>query len=326
VTLRLEGEKNALPMEDYTVFVNGIPVTPSRDRELSGADTAKFDRTVDVALTAKSNEIRVESFNGVSMGVVETYIGLSTDVRPSAVEGNLYVLAIGADEFPNLPSNLNLAFAAQDAEAMAATLKRDASGYYKHVFLKVLSDDETVKPTREAILSALDFVKQGGALDTVVIFLASHGVTDPKGNYYFVPRDVVRQDVVAVQRGHDGPSLLSWEAFFDAVREAAEGKFDSHSLLKRSASSMFPLLVASKGEETSQEYPPARHGLFTYALMNALVPAADKNGDHVVSLQEAFDFAMPIVEDLRNKSAGAQTPQILVPPILGHVGLVAVGR
>lgn len=341
VKLRLEGEKNALPMNDYTVFVNGIPVTPSRDRTLSGSDAARFDRTVEVDLPAKANEIRVEAFNGVSMGVEETYIGLPTDVRPSTVKGNLYVLAIGVDSFPDLPPNLNLAFAAEDAEAMAATLRREAAGSYTQVFLKVLSDNQPVKPDRDAILSALDFVKQGTAADTVLIFLASHGITDPQGNYYFVPRDVARKDVIAVQRGEPGASLVSWQAFFDALRGAAgrrilivdschagraEGTFDSHSLLKRSASSMFPLVVASKGDETSQEYPPARHGLFTYALMNALVPAADTNGDHIVSLQEAFSFAIPIVEDLRNRSAGAQTPQMLVPPILGNLSLVAVGR
>jgi uncharacterized caspase-like protein len=258
-------------------------------------------------------------------------------VRPSAIEGNLYVLAIGVDVFPDLPASLNLAFAAEDAEAMAATLQRQAAGYYNQVFLKVLSDKQPVKPDRDAILAALDFVKRGGPHDTVLIFLASHGVTDPKGNYYFVPRDVVRKDVIAVQRGDTGASLVSWQAFFDALRGAAgrrilivdtchagsaEGSFDSHSLLKRSASSMFPIVVASKGEETSQEYPPAGHGLFTYALMNALVPAADVDGDHVVSLQEAFNFARPIVEDLRSRSAGSQTPQILVPPILGTLGLV----
>ena len=46
-TLRLEGEKNALDISDYAVFVNGIPVTPSRERTLSGADGARFSRTVD---------------------------------------------------------------------------------------------------------------------------------------------------------------------------------------------------------------------------------------------------------------------------------------
>ena len=340
-TVRLEGEKTALAIRDYAIFVNGIPVTPSKERALSGDDAARFARTVEIDLPARANAIRVEAFNGVSMGVTETFIDVPTDVAPLPVRGNLYILSVGVDAFPNLPANLNLAFAAQDAEAMAATLQREAAGYYNRVFVDVLSDEQAVKPDRAAILSSLDFVTQANALDTVIIFLASHGVTDPKGNYYFVPRDVLRKDIVAVQRGEAGDTLISWQAFFDALRGAAgrrilivdtchagraEGSFDAHSLLKRSASSMFPLIVASKGEETSQEYPPAKHGLFTYALMTALAPAADKDNDYLVSLQEAFNFAVPIVEQLRDKSAGAQTPQILVPPILGNLALVPVAR
>ncbi len=86
-TLRLEGEKNALDIRDYAVFVNGIPVTPSRERTLSGADAARFSRTVDVDLPARANDIRVEAFNGVSMGIAETHISLPADVQPSTVAG-----------------------------------------------------------------------------------------------------------------------------------------------------------------------------------------------------------------------------------------------
>jgi WD40 repeat protein len=340
-TLRLEGEKNALAIKDYVVFVNGIPVTPSRERALAGSDVERFSRTVEVDLPSQANDIRVEAFNGVSMGTAETYIGLPTEVRPARVDGNLYVLAIGVNAFPNLPSNLNLAFAAQDAEGMAQTLEKRGAGHYAKTFVRVLSDDSTDKPTREAILSALDFIHQGGPSDTVVIFLASHGITDPKGNYYFVPRDVERRDIVAAQRGETGESLLSWTAFFEAMRGAAgrrllivdtchagraEGSFDSHSLMKRSAASLFPLIVASKGEEKSQEYAPGKHGLFTYALMNALAPAADADGDLLVSLREAFRFAVPIVEELRDKTVGGQTPQMVVPNLLGDVALVGAAR
>jgi WD40 repeat protein len=340
-TLRVEGEKNALAIKDYAVFVNGIPVTPSRERALSGSDADHFARTVEIDLPAQANDIRVEAFNGVSMGTAEAYIGLPSEVSPSKVEGNLYVLSIGVNVFPNLPSSFNLAFAAQDADGMAQTLEKRGVGHYEKTFIKVLSDESADKPTREAILSALAFVQQGGARDTVVIFLASHGITDTKGNYYFVPSDVERRDIVAAQRGERGDSLLSWTSFFEALRGAAgrrllivdtchagsaEGSFDSHSLMKRSASSLFPLIVASKGEEKSQEYLPGQHGLFTYALMNALAPAADADGDLLVSLKEAFRYALPIVEQLRDKGAGGQTPQMVVPSLLGDVALVGTDR
>lgn len=336
-TLRIEGERNALAIKDYAVFVNGVPVTPSRERALSGGDADRFSRTIDIDLPAQANDIRVEAFNGVSMGTVETYIGLPSDVTPAKVDGNLYVLAIGVNAFPNLPASLNLAFAAQDAQGMAGALERRGAGHYEKTFVKLLSDESEDKPTRESILAALEFVQQGGANDTVVVFLASHGITDPAGNYYFVPRDVERRDIVSAQRGQKGDSLVSWTAFFDALRGAAgrrllivdtchagsaEGSFDAHSLMKRSASSLFPLIVASKGEEKSQEYAPGQHGLFTYALMSALAPAADADGDLLVSLREAFKFALPIVEELRDKRTGGQTPQMVVPQVLGDVALV----
>jgi WD40 repeat protein len=339
--LRVEGEADALAIKDYAVFVNGIPVTPSRERVLSGSDTSRFARTVEIDLSARTNEIRVEAFNGVSMGTAETFIGLPPGVRPPEVSGNLYVLAVGVNAFPDLPESLNLAFASPDAQAMAQALERRGAGRYQQTFVKVLSDDSVDKPTRASILKALEFVQQSGPRDTVVIFLASHGITDPAGNYYFVPSDVARQDIIAARRGGKGESLVSWTAFFDALRGTAgrrllivdtchagraEGSFDSHSLMKRSASSLFPLIVASKGEEKSQEYAEGRHGLFTYALMKALSPEADVNGDRRVSLREAFGFAVPIVEGLRDRTVGSQTPQLVVPPVLGDIPLVGTDR
>lgn len=340
VTLRLEGEKNALDIQDFTVFVNSIPITPGAQRRLSGDDARRFVRTVEMILPARANDIRVEAFNGVSMGVAETYVGLPRDIRPARLAGDLYVLAIGVNTFPSLPANMHLAYAARDAEEMAAVLKQRGAGHYRRIFSRILSDSSTDKPDREAIVSALDFLQQAQPQDTVVVFLASHGLSDAAGNYYFVPRDVVRQDVVAVQKGGKGESLVPWTAFFEALRGAAgkrilivdtcyaqriEGRFEAHSLMKRSASSLFPLIVAAKGEEQSQEYPPAKHGLFTYALMSALLPDSDANRDGVVSLQEAFDFALPLVERLREKSVGPQTPQMVAPHSLGEFPLVAAG-
>jgi len=341
-TFRLEGEKNALDIKDYTVFVNDVPITPSKDRRLSGADAERFSRTVEIDLPASENDIRVEAFNGVSMGTAEAYLGLPPGVRTTPAAGDLYLVSIGVNAFPNLPANMHLAFAAQDAEEMAATLANQGAGHYSRTFVKLLSDTGTVKPDRDAIVSALEFVRQAGPQDTVVIFLASHGISDPAGNYYFVPRDVERADIVAVQKGESGNSLVSWTVFFDALRGAAgkrilivdtcqaqriEGRFESHSLLKRSAASLFPLVVASRGGEQSQEYPPAQHGLFTYALMSALTArASDANRNGIVSLREALDFASPLVEALRSKAAGPQTPQMVAPRALGDFGLVGAAR
>jgi uncharacterized caspase-like protein len=180
--------------------------------------------------------------------------------------------------------------------------------------------------------------------DTVVVFLASHGLSDKRGNYFFVPRDAKRTDIDTLLDGGSLPavsSLVGWQEVSEALRNTAgrrllivdtcqarniEGRFEAHSLMKRSAASLFSLVVASKGDEESQEYPAGKHGLFTYALLQALSPESDANRDGLVSLNEVFEAARPVVDRLRNKRTGAQTPQIIAPAPLGDLPLMKVPR
>ncbi len=340
ITLELQGEKNPLPIRDYSVFVNHIPVTPAQERKLTGGETERFQRTLEIDLPTQQNEIRVEAFNGVSIGVAETYVGLSGGVRPKPVKGNLYILTVGVNVFPALPKQSHLAYAARDAEELGRTWKLRSAEHYARTLVYTISDNSPDKPNQKTIVDALKFVEDAGPDDTVVIFLASHGLSDPAGNYYFVPRDAAPEDIAHAQKGEKAPSLISWTVFFDTLRNTAgrrvlivdtckarsiEGKFEAHSLMKRSAASLFALIVASKGDEESQEYAPAKHGLFTYALLSALKADADKNRDGAVSLREAFDYAGPIVENLRHRQAGPQTPQMAAPQVLADMPVMTYG-
>jgi uncharacterized caspase-like protein len=100
-----------------------------------------------------------------------------------------------------------------------------------------------------------------------------------------------------------------------------EGNFDAGSLAKHSAAASFALLAASKGDESSQEYPPGKHGLFTYALLNALSGSADDDGDGYVELDELFAHAQAFVEKNRMEKRITQTPQLVAPSSLEHVRL-----
>lgn len=337
--LEIFGEKNSIAVKDYTVFVNDIPVTPARERMLAGSDMDRFRRTVYVDLNARDNDIRVEAFNGSSMGIAETYVGLPAKLKPAPIKGDLYLLAVGVNEFPALPRSSQLAYAAQDAEELAKAWKIKGGGNYTRTMVHILSD-LSEGPDRQSIINAVKFVDHAGPDDTVVIFLASHGISDPSGNYYFVPRDATLQDFARVKNGEDAPSLISWTVFFDALRRSAgrrilivdtcqarniEGKFESHSLMKRSAASQFALIVASKGNEESQEYAVAKHGLFTYAFLNSLKSESDKDRNGLVSLQEVFDYTVPAVEKLRNKRTGPQTPQMAAPRVLAEMPVMLCG-
>ena len=345
VKLRFAVEKRSLPMRDYSVFVNGIPVTPATARVLDETERGSFAREVEIPLFATENDIRVEAFNSTSMGVAETFVRRSGDA-PAPTKGDLYLLAVGANRFPGL-AGADLDYAALDAEAMADFCVGREGGAFGRVFTKTVSDNATLKPTRRIILEMLEFIKRATAQDTVIVFLASHGLSDSRGTYYFVPQDAASGDVKTVLAsaeggraltvgGDDAPSLISWESFFEALRSTAgrrllvvdtcqakniAGTFDIHSLAKRSASASFALMAASQGTEGSQEYPPGKHGLFTYAILQGLAGKGDGDGDGRITLDELFRFTVGFVNTNRPHAHLPQTPQLTAPGMLGKMVL-----
>jgi uncharacterized caspase-like protein len=286
--------------------------------------------------------VRAEVSSATSLGFAETHV--DADVAPDRPPpvGNLYLLAIGVNTFSDL-KDAALAYAARDAEELARFFREEGARHFRQVFVRTVSDLAETPPDRASILAALDFAADAGELDTVVLFVASHGVSDASGDYFFVPRDARPSDVAAVVhgRGADGASLIRWNALADALARVAgrrilildtchardvEGRVDVQSLGKRSAASRVSLVVASKGDEESQEYAPARHGLFTYAFLEGLRGAADVDRDGFITLEEAFRFAAPVVERLRDRSIGPQTPQLLAPGSLGGTVLARRDR
>jgi len=244
------------------------------------------------------------------------------------------------NEFPDLAREASLKFAARDAREIARYFGREGPRHFRKVFVRSLSDLDEWQPDRSRIVDALGRLADAGADDTVIVFLASHGVSDAAGNYYFLPRDARGADVAAATGGVDAaaPSLLRWDALAGALRRTAgrrilivdtchargvEGRADLLSLAKRSAASRFALVLASQAHEESQEYPPAQHGLFTHALLEGMRGAADANADGLITVEETFRHALPLVERLRDKAIGTQTPQLVAPDPLGQA---VIGR
>lgn len=335
--LRFEAEDAGLAMTEYAVFVNNLPVVPAAERRLAGREARVFAREVPLELWAPENEVRVEVSNGTSLGVTEHYVRTGGRSTVAERRGKLYLIALGVSHFLFLPEDLQLDYAARDAEELAAFFRRAGARHHDEVVTRVLSDGSGELPDKARVLKALALVEQARAGDTVVLFLASHGVSDAAGNYYFVPRDARREDLEQLAQGRPGsyPSLIEWSAFVDALRRAAgkrllivdtcqarrmEGTFDAHSLAKRSAASLFSLMVASQGAEQSQELPELGHGLFTAGLLEGLRGQADADGDGKVTLAEVFEFTQAFVQSRRAPEL-PQTPSLLAPPPLDRMPL-----
>jgi outer membrane protein assembly factor BamB len=332
IEVRAERTSQRAPeIRDMAVYVNDIPVVSAGRGSVGWTERSKLKREFSVPLSQRWNDIRVETFTASSMGLANTTIQLPQTPTNAAL-GDLYVLAIGVNRFEHLGKSANLSFAAQDALAFAQALSQtqvSALSFRKRT-MRVLSDQARDKPTRANILSALDFIADARANDTVVVFLASHGMADAAGDYYFVPSDARPEDVRDGTVVGNAASLLSWQIFFDALRTTAgrrvmvvdtchakgiAGRIEPTALIKRSASSNFALLLASGENERSQEYRPGGHGLFTYGLLSSLRDAGLRAGEPL-TLDAWFNQAVPVVKKLRDPRGGPQTPQLLAPPAL----------
>ncbi|MDM0053041.1 caspase family protein [Variovorax sp. J22R115] len=346
ISVKITAQSRTLPMQQLSVYVNGISVTPTNQRALAGDARMRFERTLTVESDRAQNAIRVEVDHGQSLGLVEAFADFAGEVpKQPAPRGRLIVLAIGINKFVNIAEReMDLEFAAEDARDFSEALQRSAQGLFSSVKAVLLNDFTDVKPDQVEIRKALPVLQDAGPDDTVILFLASHGYSDGAGNYYFMTRDGRLEDARRVANSpniaNNVASLMEGSEFFEALRKTAgrrivvvdtcrargiQGTLDTHSLRKRSAASSFAFLVAAKGNEESQEYKKGGHGLFTYALLESLKPPADANRDGVVSLSEAFAHLEPIVQQFRLPQK-MQTPQLIAPDALVGQPLASVAR
>lgn len=329
--VRVQAESLGLPMREVVAYVNDIPITAFAERSLHAGESRHFAREFSIPLTDKDNDIRIEVSNGSSLGTAQKHI--EGAAQPTA-RGDLFVLAVGANTFPNLDKDLYLSYGARDAEQFAGAWRAIGARRFRHVHVQILQDQGQL-PVKSAILQGLHALSAAQGGDTVVVFLASHGVSDSQGNYFFIPRDAVRADVNAILDGKpvsNRGSLLGWQDVFDALRNVAgrrllvvdtcqarqiSGHFQEYSLVKRSASSHIAFVLAAQGNEESQEYEPGGHGLFTYALLEGL-----KGNPAPITVEQWFDTAALTVDRLRDRRIGPQTPQLIAPAALRSMWVV----
>ena len=72
--IRVRAQSLGLPMSDVAAYVNDIPVTPSAGRALRAGESQKFVREFDVPIHDIDNTLRIEVFNGRSLGETEKFV------------------------------------------------------------------------------------------------------------------------------------------------------------------------------------------------------------------------------------------------------------
>ena len=183
LSLQINATDSKYPLERLRVYVNDVPVNGKDGESLRSLNTQSLDRTIPVNLSAGKNKIQVSVLN--SAGAESLYATAEVNCTAPAAKPNLYLVAMGVSNYAN--QQFNLKYAAKDAEDLAAKLKARAGNAYGEVKELLLKDGEV---TKDSLVKVREFLKPATVDDSVVLFMAGHGLLDDKYDYYFGTSDM----------------------------------------------------------------------------------------------------------------------------------------
>jgi uncharacterized caspase-like protein len=124
-----------------------------------------------------------------------THVGDASGTQALKPDTRLYMLGVGIGKYDQ--SQLDLANATHDAQAMAALMNVPAPPIYVKPIVKTLLDGQA---TATNIIDALKKIADDAQPDDlVVIFMAGHG-QQVNGEYYFAPADFGTHDPASFNR------------------------------------------------------------------------------------------------------------------------------
>lgn len=181
-------EDTRYPLKYWNIFINDVPVYG-----IMGKSLAKPLKSLSIKesleLLPGDNKIEVSCFNDKGAESWRASGSVFVDTKPS---GDLYFLGFGVSDYQD-PGITDLNYAHKDTLALGSAFG-SMNGDYSRIHVKTLTNQEV---TTKAIRQAEEFLSAARPEDTVVLFLAGHGVhdTDKDATYYFLTHDTDLADL-----------------------------------------------------------------------------------------------------------------------------------
>jgi WD40 repeat protein len=280
VAVKLELSETNDPVTGFDVKVNGRQVTPRDVRDVDQPTKEAETRTLNIPMEKGENHIQVVARNGVGETVQDLLVYLD---REGVLDkkGRLFIVAVGVDKYTKLGDRYTLRYAGADARLMVDTLTKKAGPLHTEVISKLLVSDGDTPPTKANIEDALALFRDANPEDTVILFIASHGVNDG-ADYLMIPEDAERNDT-----GRWRPSsVVKWTLLQQALQDAqgsrimfvdtchSSGAYSSR-LVKDAADANIVVFSATDKDTEAQETRELGHGVFTYAVSEGINGGAD---------------------------------------------------
>ncbi len=179
-------EDKLYDLQAYNVYVNNVPLFGAYGKKISGR---RFSGKERIELTGGQNKIEVACLNDHG---AESYRSLNYVYYDKDIIGSLYFLGFGVSRYHD-PA-LDLKYAAKDAEDLASLFKKMEGSAFRHVYTKLYLNEDV---TPQSILNAKSFLENAVADDTLILFIAGHGIHERtnEATYYFVTHNADLRDI-----------------------------------------------------------------------------------------------------------------------------------
>lgn len=306
-------------VHELNIFQNDKLIINDKDVKTKG-EGDKIVKTYEVEMVNEVNEFKVVVINHQKIESRPDFLTIEYKGE-ILVTSTLHVLAIGINKYQNEAYNLN--YAQPDAKSFVDKINEKGKRLFKNINEIEIYDEEA---TRENIMLAFKTVSSYAKPEDVFLFYyAGHGTIDEDNNdeYYLVPTNITKlygdpeqlgkkgisatelrqmltqvksqKQVILMDACHSGGAVKSL-----SVRAAAT---DEKAIIQLARSSGVVMIASSGTKQFATEFEELKHGVFTYALIEALDGLAD-TGDKKITVNELKFYMEDRVPDLTKQYGG----------------------
>jgi hypothetical protein len=183
LTLKIKASGSKYPLDRLRLYVNNVPVNGKEGELLRDAKSQSLERTIPIKLAAGRNKIQVSVLN--SAGAESLYANTEVTCTAQRPKPTLYAVPMGVSEYAN--PEWNIKYAAKDARDILERVNARSGSSYGEIKELLITDREA---TKESLGKIREFLSKATVDDTVLMFVAGHGLLDSKYDYYFGTADI----------------------------------------------------------------------------------------------------------------------------------------
>lgn len=311
----------AIRVRQDDVELEGVELHSERSRR--GEWTATVSLGLEIPVGPDETTIRLRAENAA--GVLSWPETVRVTFEPPTAD--LYLVAIGVEDYAD--DTLDLSYPIDDVQAVVERFRREEGKLFDEVHVLQLEGPQvregTLRVHRDEVLAF------AGEEDMIVVFVAGHAVrVTERRDYYFLTRDVTRaepqfgiprdtlESLVMDDRIRARRCVLlmdtchAGEEFRKDARGVSVGGSPLYKTAEVEEAQGSGLHIIAASTEAGSAIEKDGHGLFTYALLQALDGAADGAGgrpqDGKVDIDELKTYIAAQVYELSGHTQRPTTP------------------